>query len=103
MLELLKAGLTEPGATTQALFGFDIFRANTDFGGKTGTSSNQSDGWFVGVSPNLVSGCWVGADARSIHFKTTATGEGCKTALPVYGYFMISSINFRVFGGNSAL
>ena len=89
MLELLKAGLTEYGATTQALFGYNIFRGNTmDYGGKTGTSSNQSDGWFIGVSPNLVSGCWVGAEARAIHFKTTATGEGCKTALPIYGYYM---------------
>ena len=89
MLELLKAGLTEYGATTQALFGYNLFRGNTmDYGGKTGTSSNQSDGWFIGVSPNLVSGCWVGAEARSIHFRTTATGEGCKTALPIYGYYM---------------
>lgn len=88
MLEMLKAGLTEPGATTQALFEYDLFRSGTEFGGKTGTSSNQSDGWFIGISPNLVSGCWVGAESRAVHFRTTATGEGCKTALPVYGLFM---------------
>lgn len=88
MLEMLKAGLTEPRATTQALFEYDLFKSNTEFGGKTGTSSNQSDGWFIGISPNLVSGCWVGAESRAVHFRTTDTGEGCKTALPVYGLFM---------------
>lgn len=88
MLEMLKAGLTEPGATTQALFEYDLFKSGTEFGGKTGTSSNQSDGWFIGISPNLVSGCWVGAESRAVHFRTTALGEGCKTALPVYGQFM---------------
>lgn len=93
MLELLKSGLTEPGATTQALFEYDLFKSDTDFGGKTGTSSNQSDGWFIGVSPNLVSGSWVGAEARAVHFRTTEMGEGCKTALPIYGRFMEKVIN----------
>jgi penicillin-binding protein 1A len=88
MLELLKSGLTEPGATTQALFEYDLFKWGTDFGGKTGTSSNQSDGWFIGVSPNLISGSWVGAESRAVHFRTTELGEGCKTALPIYGRFM---------------
>lgn len=93
MLELLKSGLTEPGATTQALFEYDLFKWGTDFGGKTGTSSNQSDGWFVGVSPNLISGSWVGAESRAVHFRTTELGEGCKTALPIYGRFMAKVIN----------
>jgi len=93
MLELLKSGLTEPGATTQALFEYDLFKQNTDFGGKTGTSSNQSDGWFIGVSPNLISGSWVGAESRAVHFRTTELGEGCKTALPIYGKFMQKVIN----------
>lgn len=93
MLELLKSGLTEPGATTQALFEYDLFKWDTDFGGKTGTSSNQSDGWFIGVSPNLVSGSWVGAESRAVHFRTTELGEGCKTALPIYGRFMEKVMN----------
>jgi penicillin-binding protein 1A len=86
---MLQGGLHEPGGTTQALFEHDLFRDNkTDFGGKTGTSSNHSDGWFLGVTPNLISASWVGADNRSVHFRTSELGEGCKTALPIYGIFM---------------
>lgn len=88
MQEMLKGGLTEPGGTTQALWSFDLFHYNTEFGGKTGTSSNHSDAWFVGVTPKLVAGAWVGAEHRSIHFLTGALGQGSRTALPVYGYFM---------------
>ena len=85
---MLRAGLTEPGGTTQGLFEYDLFRYGTDFGGKTGTSSDYTDGWFIGVTPGLVAGCWVGNDDRSIHFKTSHIGEGLRTAQPVYGRFM---------------
>lgn len=88
MTELLKAGLTEPLGTSQALWGYDLHRYNTEFGGKTGTSSNHSDAWFVGVSPQLVGGAWVGGEHRSIHFRTGALGQGSRTALPIYAYFM---------------
>ncbi len=88
MTELLKGGMTEPGATTQALWAFNIFRHNTDFGGKTGTSSNHSDAWFVGVSPKLIGGAWVGGEHRSVHFRTGHLGEGSKNALPIFGMFM---------------
>jgi penicillin-binding protein 1A len=88
MTALLRAGLTEPGGTTQGLFSYDLFRSGTDFGGKTGTSSDYTDGWFIGVTPGLVAGCWVGNDDRAIHFKTSHVGEGLRTALPVYGIFM---------------
>jgi len=89
MSVMLQGGLHEPGGTTQALFEHDLFSDNkTDFGGKTGTSSNHSDGWFIGVTPNLISASWVGADNRSVHFRTSELGEGCKTALPIYGIFM---------------
>lgn len=88
MTEMLKAGLTEPGGTSQALWGFDLFRYDTEFGGKTGTSSNHSDAWFVGVTPNLVGGAWVGGEHRSIHFRTGELGQGSRTALPIFGYFM---------------
>ena len=89
MCQMLQGGLHEPGGTTQALFEYDLFADNkTDFGGKTGTSSNHSDGWFLGVTPNLISASWVGADNRSVHFRTSELGEGCKTALPIYGLFM---------------
>jgi penicillin-binding protein 1A len=88
MTQMLLAGMTEPGATTQNLWSYDLFKYNTDFGGKTGTSSNHSDAWFVGVTPNLVGGAWVGGEYRSIHFRTGNLGEGSKTALPIFGYFM---------------
>ena len=88
MMMLLWGGLTEPGGTTQALFEYDLFKYNTDFGGKTGTSSDHSDGWFIGVTPKLVAGSWVGADDVHVHFLTSELGEGCKTALPIYGKFM---------------
>jgi len=88
MTELLKGGMTEPGGTSQALWSWDIFRYNTDFGGKTGTSSNHSDAWFVGVSPKLIGGAWVGGEHRSVHFRTGELGQGSRTALPIFGSFM---------------
>ncbi len=88
MTELLKGGMTEPGATTQALWEWDLFHYNTDFGGKTGTSSNHSDAWFVGVTPKLIGGSWVGGEQRSVHFRTGQLGEGSRTALPIFGLFM---------------
>ncbi len=88
MTQMLRAGLTEPMGTTQALWEYNIFNANTEFGGKTGTSSNHSDAWFVGVTPKLVAGAWVGGEHRCIHFRTGKLGEGSKTALPIYGAFM---------------
>jgi len=88
MCQMMQGGLHEPGGTTQALFEYDLFRYDTDFGGKTGTSSNHSDGWFVGVTPTLIAGAWVGGESRSVHFRTAELGEGCHTALPIYGLFM---------------
>ena len=88
MTTLLRAGMSEPGATTQALWEYDIFNYNTNFGGKTGTSSNYSDAWFVGVSPKLIGGAWVGGEHRSVHFRNSQYGEGSKTALPIFGLFM---------------
>lgn len=87
--DLLKGGLTEPEGTTGALWEYihPILKGN-EFGGKTGTSSNHSDAWFVGVTPKLVAGSWVGGEYRSIHFRTGELGQGSRTALPVFGYFM---------------
>lgn len=87
MTALLKGGMTEPGGTTQALWSWDLFK-HTDFGGKTGTSSNHSDAWFVGVSPKLIGGAWVGGEHRSVHFRTGQLGQGSRTALPIFGSFM---------------
>ena len=56
--------------------------------GKTGTTQNNSDGWFIGITPELVTGVWVGAEDRSVHFRSTNLGQGARTSLPVYGYYM---------------
>lgn len=55
--------------------------------GKTGTTQNHSDGWFIGVTPKLSAGVWTGADLRSIHFRTISSGQGANMALPIWGYF----------------
>lgn len=57
-------------------------------GGKTGTSQNNSDGWFVGFTPSLVSGCWVGGEDRAIHFDAMSEGQGANTALPIWSLYM---------------
>jgi len=56
--------------------------------GKTGTTQNQSDGWFMGMVPNLVTGVWVGGEDRSIHFEEIAFGQGATMALPIWALFM---------------
>jgi penicillin-binding protein 1A len=60
---------------------------DSDFAGKTGTTQDQADGWFIGVTPKLVAGAWVGAEDPSIHFRTLGTGAGGHTALPIVGHF----------------
>ncbi|MCG6189616.1 transglycosylase domain-containing protein [Maribellus maritimus] len=55
--------------------------------GKTGTTQNHSDGWFIGVTPKLAGGVWTGADLRSIHFRSLGSGQGANMALPIWGYF----------------
>lgn len=88
MLYMLRGGMDEPGGTSQALWEWDLWKNNNQIGGKTGTSSDYVDGWYMGVTKDLVTGVWVGADDRSIHFKTSETGEGSKTALPIFAKFM---------------
>ena len=95
MQEMLKGGVNEAGGTSQALRHY-IFN-DTDWGGKTGTSNNHSDAWFMAVSPNLVVGAWVGGEYRSIHFRTGALGQGSKTALPVCGEFIYSLMRDKAF------
>ena len=88
MQQMLMGGLREPGGTSQSLNGYVGDFRDCDWGGKTGTSNNHSDAWFMGVSPNLVVGAWVGGEYRSIHFRTGALGQGSRTALPICGYFL---------------
>lgn len=64
------------------------YKINFPMAGKTGTTDNQSDGWFVGYTPLLSCGVWVGCEDRAAHFRTTALGQGARTAMPVFALFM---------------
>lgn len=87
MQQMLKGGLS---GTSWELRQFIGQYTDTEFGGKTGTSNNHSDAWFVGISPRLVCGAWVGGEYRAIHFRTGQLGQGGKTALPLCGRFLKS-------------
>ncbi len=84
MLHMLKSVIDE-GTGGRVRFRYGI---KAPMGGKTGTTQNNSDGWFMGFTPSLVSGCWVGGEDRSIHFDRLAEGQGASMALPIYGLFM---------------
>ena len=104
MQKMLQSGFTDAGGTSLALWGYvGNHGRDTDFGGKTGTSNNHSDSWFVGVTPNLVCGAWVGGEYRCIHFRTGELGQGSRTALPICGYFfdsVLSDPNFKQYQGH---
>lgn len=102
MQKLLMSGTHDAGGTSVSFSSADYagsFFRDTDFGGKTGTSNNHSDAWFIAVSPKLVVGAWVGGEYRSIHFRTGALGQGSKTALPICGYFIKSVFSDPAFQG----
>ena len=87
MIELMR-GVVDAGSGGR-------LRWNPNYGGfkgpiaaKTGTTQNQSDGWFIGITPELVNGSWTGAELRSIHFADLRSGQGASMALPIWGYFM---------------
>ncbi len=86
MLHMLKGATEEPGGTAR---GLDMeLRINNEIGAKTGTTQNASDGWFMGVTQDLVAGAWVGGDERSIHFRNWYMGSGARTAMPIWEKFM---------------
>ncbi|TWR31069.1 penicillin-binding protein [Mucilaginibacter pallidiroseus] len=89
MLYMFRGGMEEPGGTSQALWEYpDLWKKGNQIGGKTGTSSDYVDGWYMGITKDLVTGIWVGADDRSVHFNSSESGEGSHTALPIFGAFM---------------
>ena len=65
-----------------------VYHLRADLGGKTGTTQNNADGWFIGFTPNIIAGCWVGAENPSVHFRTTNLGQGAHTALPIFARFV---------------
>lgn len=84
MTDMLKAVVKEG---TGVRLGWK-YKLTNPIGGKTGTTNNNSDGWFMGITPELVTGVWTGAEDRAIHFTLTDNGDGATTALPVFGLYM---------------
>ena len=89
--QLLMGGMSGTSSRLRSYVGYDV--TDTDFGGKTGTSNNHSDAWFIGTTPKLVCGAWVGGEYRCIHFRTGELGQGNRTALPICGYFLKSVLD----------
>ncbi len=97
MQQMLMGGMREPGGTSMNLWSYVRNFGDTEFGGKTGTSNNHSDAWFVAVNPKLVCGAWVGGEYRAIHFRTGQLGQGSRTALPICGAFYQSVLSDPLF------
>ena len=88
MLYMFRGSMEEPRGTSQALWEWDLFKKNNQIGGKTGTSSDYVDAWYMGITKDLVTGVWVGCDEPTAHFKNGEQGEGSRTALPIFAKFM---------------
>jgi penicillin-binding protein 1A len=84
MTYMLK-GVIEDGTGTRLRSKYGL---TNPIGGKTGTTQENSDGWFMGITPQLVSGVWTGCEDRDIHFRSTRMGEGANSALPIFALFM---------------
>jgi len=84
MIELMR-GVVQYGTSVRLRYKYGL---TNDIAGKTGTTNNNSDGWFMGITPRLVSGAWVGGEERSIHFRSTALGGGHSMALPIWAKYM---------------
>jgi penicillin-binding protein 1A len=83
MVKLLQ-GVVDKGTARRLRTRYNL---SNEIGGKTGTTQNNSDGWFIGITPELAAGAWVGADDRAVRFRTTALGGGANSALPIWGEF----------------
>jgi penicillin-binding protein 1A len=84
MLYMLRA-VADGGTASRLRYRYNI---KAPLGGKTGTTNSNSDAWFMGVLPKLVSGCWVGGDDRDIHFESMTYGQGAAAALPIFALYM---------------
>jgi len=89
MVDMLRSVVDMSGATGNRLRWHDGYGHFTNpIGGKTGTTSDNSDGWFIGITPKLVTGVWTGCENRDFHFRTTRMGEGSNSALPIFGLYL---------------
>lgn len=84
MLQLMR-GVVESGTGIRLRYRYGY---NNEIAGKTGTTQNQSDGWFMGITPKLTTGIWVGAEDRSVHFRSIRLGQGANMALPIWAIYM---------------
>jgi penicillin-binding protein 1A len=87
MIYMLQGGVEEQGGTSRGL-SYSL-KVDNEIGGKTGTTDDASDGWYMGITHNLVTGVWVGGDTRNIHFPTWSFGAGSKSARPIWDKFMV--------------
>ncbi len=94
MIKLLQDVVNE-GTAIRLKLTYDL---NNQIAGKTGTTQNQSDGWFMGITPNLVGGAWVGGEYRAIHFNNISLGQGANMALPIWALFMKDVYNNKSLG-----
>ncbi len=94
MLDMLR-NIMDHGTGVRARFRYKLYMPA---GGKTGTSQNHSDGWFVGFTPSLVNGCWVGGEDRAIHFDSMRDGQGANMALPIWSIYMHKVLNDTTLG-----
>jgi len=83
MIQLMR-GVVDGGTGTRLRSRYNL---RNEIAGKTGTTQNNADGWFMGLTPDLVAGCWVGGEERSVHFNSTNEGQGASMALPIWGKF----------------
>jgi penicillin-binding protein 1A len=84
MIDLMR-GVVESGTGARLRYRFGM---NAPIAGKTGTTQNNSDGWFMGITPSLTTGVWVGGELRSIHFRSITLGQGANMALPIWAIYM---------------
>ena len=87
MLNLMK-GVVQSGTGVRLNYKYKLNQYSTAIAGKTGTTQNNSDCWFVGITPRLATAVWTGGEMRSIHFRNMTYGQGASMALPIFGYFM---------------
>ena len=87
MIELMR-GVVDAGSGGRLRWKPEYGGFRGQIAAKTGTTQNQSDGWFIGITPELVNGSWTGAELRSIHFEDLQSGQGASMALPIWGYYM---------------